>query len=210
MTAAITDAIKTIAVAEQRFNLSRAESETFFNEWQTALPELSDRQKNQLNKLRQRYLYQRSSGQLLKATGEGTVTLLLASPLLAVAGFYDPPFLVKAENSIQLRIEDSEEVLYGRIDVLVLKERLWVVLLESKKTALSAWAALPQTLAYLMANPQPDQPGFGMVTNGDDIFFIKLMQQPQPQYSLSRVFSPFISKQELYNTLQILRRLAQV
>lgn len=206
MTAAITDAIKTIAVAEQRFNLSRAENETFFTEWQTTLPELSERTKIQLDELRQRYLYQRSSGQLL----EGTVTLLLASSLLAAAGFYDPPFLVKAENSIQLRIEDSEEVLCGQIDVLVLKDRLWVVVLESKKTALSAWAALPQTLAYLMANPQPDQPSFGMVTNGDDIFFIKLMQQPQPQYALSRVFSPLISKQELYNTLQILRRLAQV
>lgn len=101
-------------------------------------------------------------------------------------------------------------MLYGRIDVLVLKDQLWVVVLESKKTALSVWAALPQTLAYLMANPQPDRPSFGMVTNGDDIFFVKLVQQPQPQYSLSRVFSQLISRQELYSTLQILRRLAQV
>jgi hypothetical protein len=46
-----------------------------------------------LDELRRRYLYQRSVGQLL----EGTVTLLLASPLLAIAGFYDPPFQVRAE-----------------------------------------------------------------------------------------------------------------
>lgn len=93
--------------------------------------------------------------------------------------------------------------------MLVLKDHLWVVVLESKKTALSVWAALPQTLAYLMANPQPDRPSFGMVTNSDDIFFVKLVQQPQPQYFLSRVFSPLTSKQELYSILQILRRLAQ-
>jgi hypothetical protein len=41
-----------------------------------------------LDEVRRRYAYQRSEGQLL----EGTVTLLLASPLLAIAGFYDPQY----------------------------------------------------------------------------------------------------------------------
>jgi hypothetical protein len=159
-----------------------------------------------LDELRRRYLYQRSEGQLL----EGTVTLLLASPLLTIAGFYDPPFRVRAEESVQLTLDDGEEVLQGRIDVLVLLERFWVVVLESKKTALSVWTALPQTLAYLMANPQPEQPSFGMVTNGDDIFFVKLVQHSQRHYALSRVFAPFISKQELYGALQILKRISQV
>jgi len=206
MPVAITEAIKTIAEAERRFGLSKTELSSFFSEWQTDLPDLSDSEQISLDKLRQRYLYQRSEGQLL----EGTVTLLLASPLLAVAGFYDPPFLVKAEESIQLRLDDTEEVLQGRMDVLVLKNRLWVVVLESKKTALSVWAALPQSLAYLMGNPQPHQPSFGMVTNGDDIFFIKLNQQPQPHYDLSRVFSPLTSKQELHSALKILKRIGQV
>lgn len=79
MTAAVTEAIKTAAAAEALFDLSRTESETFFTEWQTGLAEISDRQKNQLNELRDRYLYQRSSGQPLKGT-EGTVALLLAHP----------------------------------------------------------------------------------------------------------------------------------
>lgn len=206
MPVAITEAIKTIAEAERRFELSQTEVSSFFPEWQTDLPDLSDAEQISVDQLRQRYLYQRSEGQLL----EGTVTLLLASPLLAVAGFYDPPFLVKAEESIQLRLDDTEEVLQGRMDVLVLKNRFWVVVLESKKTALSVWAALPQTLAYLMANPQPQQPSFGMVTNGDDIFFIKLSQQPQPHYGLSRVFAPFTSKQELHSALKILKRIGQV
>jgi len=206
MTVAITEAIKTLAEAERRFNLSHTEEASFLTEWQADLPELADSEKEVLDKLRSRYLYQRSSGQLL----EGTVTLLLASPLLAAAGFYDPPFLIKAEETIQLVTEDAEEAFQGRMDVLVIKGQCWVVVLESKKTALSVWAALPQTLAYLMANPQPSLPSFGMVTNGDDIFFIKLQQQPNKQYALSRVFAPFTSKQELYSALQILKQIGSV
>lgn len=206
MSVAITEAITTLAEAERRFNLSRTEDEAFFSEWQTSLPELSMPEQRALDELRRRYLYQRSEGQLL----EGTVTLLLASPLLTIAGFYETPFRVRAEESVQLTLDDGEEVLQGRIDVLVLLERFWVVVLESKKTALSVWAALPQTLAYLMANPQPDRPSFGMVTNGNDIFFVNLVQHSLRRYALSRVFAPFISKQELYGALQILKRISQV
>ena len=205
MASAITEAVKTLADAEQRFELLRTEDDAFFFEWQTDLPELSAAETAELDVMRQRYLYQRSEGQLL----EGTVTLLMASPLLSIAGFYDPPFLVKAEESIQIQIADSEEVLQGRIDVLVFKGGFWVVVLESKKTALSVWAALPQTLAYLMANPNADKPSFGMVTNGDDIFFVKLSQQPQRLYSLSRVFAPFTSKYELQAALKVLKQISQ-
>lgn len=204
MTIAVTEAIKTIAEAENLFDLSRTEEEAFFFEWQTGLSKLSSTEQANLNELRERYIYQRSEGQLL----EGTVTLLLASPLLAIAGFYNPPFRVRAEESVQLVLKDSEETLQGRIDVLVLKNRLWVVVLESKKTALSAWAALPQALAYLMANPQPELASFGMVTNGDDIIFVKL--SAQRQYALSRAFSPLASKQELYSVLKILKRIGEI
>lgn len=206
MSIAITEAITTIAEAERQFQLSRTEDEAFFLEWQTSLPEISDAERSTLDEARRRYLYQRSQGQLL----EGTVTLLLASPLLAIAGFYDPPFRVRTEASVQLTLEDGEEVLQGRIDVLVLLNQFWVVVLESKKTALSVWTALPQTLAYLMANPRPEQPSFGMVTNGDEILFVKLVQREQRLYGLSRVFAPFSSSQELCNALQILKQIGRV
>jgi len=206
MSTAITEAITTLAEAERRFELNRTEDEQFFSEWRTGLPDLTDAERIGLNELRRRYLYQRSENHLL----EGTVMLLLASPLLAIAGFYDPPFKVRAEESVQITLDDGEEVLQGRIDVLVLQHHLWVVILESKKTALSVWSALPQTLAYLMANPRIEQPSFGMMTNGDDILFVKLTQINHRQYDLSRVFAPFISNQELYSVLQILKRMSQV
>ena len=97
--------------------------------------------------------------------------LFLGSPL---AGFYDPPFRIKAESSVALVLNDGEDILRGRIDVLVLQDQLWVMVLESKKTTLSVWSAVPQALD-LMANPNPHQPLFGMVTNGDDILFIYLL-----------------------------------
>jgi len=102
MSSAITDVITTIALAETRFNLSLTEDRAFFPEWQSDLLSLSSHEKKSLDELRQRYLYQRSAGQLL----EGTVTLLLVSPLLAIAGFYDPPFRVRAEESVSLTVDD--------------------------------------------------------------------------------------------------------
>lgn len=200
-TKAITEIITTLREAERKFKLTRRENEQFFPEWRSNFPELSQEEKAALNQLRQRYLYQRVENQLL----EGTVMLLLVSPLLAIAGLYDPPFKIRAEESVQIILDDGEEILQGRIDVLVLQNRLWVVVIESKKTAISIWSALPQTLAYLMANPQPEQPSFAMMTNGDDIVFVKLQQRQERKYDVSRIFTPFLSNQELYHVLQVLK-----
>jgi hypothetical protein len=205
MSVAVTEAITTLAEAEAeaRFQLSRTEDEQFFLEWQTDLPPLSEAEKLGLAEMRRRYLYQRSQGHLL----ESTVMLLFASPLLTLACFYDPPFRVKTEESGQLTLEDAEETLQGRLDVLVLKDQFWVVVLESKKTALSVWAALPQTLAYLTATPHPEQPSFALMTNGDESVFVKLTQVDGRRYSISRPLAALVSNQELYGVLQGLKRL---
>lgn len=207
MSVAVTEAITTLADAEKTLHLTRTEDEHFFPEWYVDLPDLTDEEKAGLIELRRRYMYQRSLGHLL----ENTVTLLFASPLLTLAGFYDPPFIVKAEESIELVIEDSEEVLQGRLDVLVLKDQFWVVVVESKKTAFSVWSALPQTLAYLMANPQLDQPRFALMTNGDNSVFVKLRhpeeQLERGQYNFSRVFSTLTSLPELQGVFQGLKQL---
>jgi hypothetical protein len=205
-TKAITEVITILADTQTRFGLVRVEEEEFFTEWYEQLPEITEAEKISLDVLRSRYLYHRSEGDLL----EGTVMLLVVSPLLALAGFYDFPFRIKAESSVELVVDDGEEILRGRIDVLVLQNQLWVIVLESKKTTLSVWSALPQALTYLMANPQPEKPVFGMVTNGDDVLFIKLTQDNTPQYDLSRVFALFTSKMELYSILQILKRIGQI
>jgi hypothetical protein len=202
---AVTEAIKSLAEAESRLNLSRAEDETFFTEWQTQLLSLSDSEQTALATVRRRLLYHRADGELL----EGAVTLLVASPLLELAGFYDPPFKMKAEAAIEIAIDDGEETLRGRIDVLILHNQLWVMVLESKKTMISTRSALPQALAYMMANPDLDKPRFGMLTNGDDVLFVKLLAQPTPQYGLSRAFSIYTVASELRSAFQVLKHLGQ-
>ncbi|KAM3114208.1 hypothetical protein [Phormidesmis sp. 146-33] len=97
---AITDAITTLAEAENQFGLRRTEDEQFFKEWIEGLPDLTDVDREVLDTLRRRYVYHCTDGDLL----EGTVSLLMASPLLAVAGFYNPPFKVKAEPTVQITL----------------------------------------------------------------------------------------------------------
>lgn len=206
---AITKAIKSLAEVESRFNLRRTEDEQFLPEWYDNLPSITNEEKASLDIIRRRYLYHLADGNLT----EGTVTLLIGSPLLEVAGFYDYPFKMRGEASIEIVFdEDDDEVetLRGRIDVLVLQNQFWVALLESKRTTISVMSALPQTLAYMMANPQPDKPVFGMITNGDSIVFVKLSQQGTPQFDVSDIFSPAPLRNRLYNVMQILKRIGQI
>jgi len=202
---AVTEAIKSLDEAESRLNLSRNEDEAFFTEWQTQLPSPSDSEQTALDTLRRRLLYHRADGELL----EGAVTLLVASPLLELAGFYDPPFKMKAEAAIEIAIDDGEETLRGRIDILILQNQLWVMVLECKKTTISTRSALPQALAYMMANPDLDKPRFGMLTNGDDVLFVKLRAQPTAEYGLSRAFSIYTVRSELRSAFQVLKHLGQ-
>jgi hypothetical protein len=205
-TAAITEAITTLQDAENLFGFIRVEDEQFFPEWYEGLSEITEAEKASVDVVRRRYLYHRAGGDLL----EGTVILLLVSPILALSGFYDPPFRIKAESSVELVLNDGQEILRGRIDVLVLQNQFWVMVLESKKTTLSVWSAVPQALADMIANPNPSKPIFGMVTNGDDILFVKVTQTNTPHYDLSKVFTPFASVRELYAVLQILKRIGQL
>ena len=204
---AITDAFKTLTEVETRFGVSRSEQADFFTEWREVLPALSAAELDRLSLLRQRLLYHRADGDLL----EGAVMLLVASPLLELAGFYDAPFKLKAEAAVEVTVDDGEEVLRGRIDALILQQDVsrnsfWVLVLEAKKTTISTRSALPQALAYMLTNTQAELPTFGMMTNGDDVLFVKLTNQPEKRYSLSRAFSLYTQPEELQAVLQVLKR----
>ena len=142
--AAIPEAVKSLTEVETRFGLQRNDEPEFFSEWQgDDLPELSVEEKAALVRMGERLAFHRGDGELLK----GAVTILVASPLLEITGFCDPSFNMQAEASVELSLDDGEEVLRGRIDVLILQGLLWVLVVESKKTAISARSALPQALA---------------------------------------------------------------
>ncbi|MFN5515997.1 MAG: type I restriction enzyme HsdR N-terminal domain-containing protein [Cyanobacteriota bacterium] len=201
---AVTEAVKSLAQAESRFGLRPAPEEAFFSEWRGNLPELTGAELTHLQRLRERLLYHRAGGDLL----EGSVMLLAASPLLELAGLYDPPFRMRAEAAIEVTVDDGEEVLRGRIDVLILQGQLWALVVESKKTTIPTRSALPQALAYLLASPQSERPLFGLLINGDDVLFVKLTQQPERLYGLSRAFSLYTLASEWREVLRVLKKLA--
>jgi hypothetical protein len=203
-TLAVTDTVTTLNQAEAQFKLQRITDPQFFPEWIDALPELTEQEQQTLNRIKTTYLYQRADGPL----AEGAINLLLTSPLLYLAGLCDPPFKIRAEVSVKIDIPDGDTTLQGRIDTLVLQNRLWVVVVESKWTTFPCLDAIPQALAYMMANPNPDLPSFGLVTNGDQFIFVKSIKTPLPQYDLSDDFS-LVSRRrnELSDVLRILKRL---
>ncbi len=202
---AVTKSSVSLAEVEDRFSLSRTEDTSFFAEWQEQGTQLSSNDTDSLDIIYKRLQYHRADGELL----EGAVTLLVASPLLELAGFYDPPFKLKPEASVEIVIDDGEEILRGRIDALILQNRLWVLVLEAKKTTIPLRSALPQLLTYLMANPQPDRTLFGMITNGDEVLFVKLLQQPSAQYDLSRSFSLYTVSSEIRSVFKVMKAIKE-
>lgn len=198
---AITDYIDSLAEAETRFGLSYNDEPSFFTEWSSDLPELTKSEKERLDLIKQRYLYHRQYGHLL----EGVVNFIVIAPLLELAGFYDPPFRLRSEVSVRLEIEDRDKKVYqGRIDSLIIQENLWIILVEAKRTSFSIEVALPQALAYMSANPQPQEASFGLVSNGAYSMFVKL---DRSQYSFLQDFSLNRQQNELYDVLRILNRL---
>jgi hypothetical protein len=198
--------LKTFNQLQTQFNLQRSTDDQFFTEWLNADAELTEKEQQTLDAIQQKYFYQLSDNQL----GEETIKLIVLSPLLDLAGFFEPHFRFKTETTVQITVESDDVIYRGRIDALVLQEKLWIVAIESKETSFSLELALPQTLAYMLANPNPETPVFGMVTNGGNFIFVKLQMQEFPQYELSNVFSVLPRRNQLYDVLQILKHLGRM
>ena len=195
-----------IAYLEEKFSLQQTDNEAFFSEWWENLPEISDLEKQYLDRVKSHFL------RLVKhpPLSEATVKLVVLSPLLSLAGFYDEPFFIRSESSIEITVEDEETIIKGRIDVLVIQQQLWLLVIESKRTAFSLAEAIPQALTYMLANPDPDYPVYSLVINGEDFQFIKLMQKDQARYALSDKFTLYRRENELYQVFQILKKLGQI
>ena len=195
-----------IAYLEARFSLEQSDNAAFFPEWWENLPEISDLEKQYLDKVKLHFL------RLVKypPLSEETVKLVVLSPLLSLAGFYDEPFLIRSESSIEVAVENEDEVIRGKIDVLVIQQQLWLLVIESKKPTFSLLEAIPQALTYMLANPHPTKPLFGLVMNGSDFIFIKFSQINQAQYALSDQFTLLKRENELYQVFRILKKLGQI
>jgi hypothetical protein len=188
----------------KKFKLRRSEDEQFFQEWQGELPELTDGERQRLDRVKESYL-----NLTMRPMLEDMVKMVVLSPLLDLAGFYLPPFYSQSEESVEIVEQDEEVVIRGKIDVLVLQDRFWVIVIESKRPGLSLEPGIPQALAYMLASPQPEKPLFGLITNGSNFIFLKMIQQEVPLYGLSDEFT-LRRGNDSYTVLGILKRLSQL
>jgi hypothetical protein len=191
---------------EEKFQLQEVNNETFFPEWLENLPEITDLEKQYLNNIKASFLRLLKYPPLL----ENAVKMVLLSPLLNLAGFFTEPFFVRTEESIEICLEDAAEIIRGRIDILVIQSQFWLLVIESKRSSFSLSDYIPQALTYMLTNPNPEKSSFGLVTNGSNFIFLKLTQVNQPKYALYDEFSLFKRENQLYQILQIFKKISQV
>ena len=205
--------VQTIAISEkttlkylrEHFGLERTNEAGFFQEWQSQQSVLSDAETTALERIRTRYFHQLDEGMML----ENGVKMMIVSPLLELAGFYDPPFRSRFEPPVNVAIDTGEEILNGRIDALVVQDQLWVWVLEAKRTTFSLSLGIPQALAYMLANPIKTQPTYGLLCSGESFLFLKLQLQPTSLYGLSQHFN-ILNQGDLAVVLQGLKNIGQL
>jgi len=204
---AVSKELISMGAVQERFSLDYTTSDRFFTEWFENLPALDDAERKKLADLQNRFYEHRNRGPL----PEGTVDRLIVSPLLDLAGLYDTKFTIRTEALVEILLGERDELIQGRIDTLILQEQFWLLVLEAKSTTLALSVAIPQALTYMLANPHIDQPVFGLVTNGDDFRYIKLLKSSltNPIFDLSDIFCllpPQPSKTD--QILQILKQIS--
>ena len=192
---------------ERDFQLQRNDDRDFFREWRQELVNLSQRDRDALKRITE--FYKNISRK--SVVSENIVKMAILSPLLDLAGFYSSQFAIADEESITVSAIDGETIYRGRIDILVIQQSLWILVIESKSSSFSLHKALPQALAYMLASPNPAKTTFGLITNGSEYRFVKLDATGNaPIYATSSLFSIFPPDDDLPTVLQILRRLAQI
>lgn len=196
----------TLKTLKDQFGLQLRQDEQFFPEWRSTDLSLSETEEEILGRVKENFLALMDDPPLL----ENSVKMVVLAPLLDLAGFYRQPFRIETEPSVTLEMEDEGMVIQGRIDVLVQKHRLWLLVIESKRSDFAVSRAIPQALAYMLGNPNLTSPTFGMITNGNEFLFLKATHNPVAQYANSRLFSLLNPEHELRSVLQILKQLGQM
>ncbi|NEO01273.1 MAG: type I restriction endonuclease subunit R, partial [Moorea sp. SIO3I7] len=75
---------------QEHFKLQLTTDHQFFREWQDNLPSLTDQEKRSLERVRSNYFNLVNRRPLL----EEAVKMVVLSPLLDLAGFFQPPFSI--------------------------------------------------------------------------------------------------------------------
>ncbi|MDY7008152.1 MAG: restriction endonuclease subunit R [Cyanobacteriota bacterium] len=188
------------------FGLQLVRNEQFFREWQDDLPEITDGEKELLNQVQSGYFNLLQNPPFL----EDIVRMAIVDPILFIGKFFLYPYHIRSEKSINLELADKDVIIKGRIDTLVMKEQLWVMVIESKRAEFSIEAGLAQLLTYLLASPHSEHPNYGLIVTGGSFIFVKLVKTENPQYATSKMFAIRNPGNELFDVLCILKRFSQI
>ncbi len=187
------------------FGLQLIQDKAAFPEWDEQLPDISNQEQQQLDQIKDGYLNQLQSPPLL----EKTIQMIVVSPLLFLAGLYLPPFHIHAEKSIEITSDDEGTIIRGSLDLLLIRDGFWAMVIESKQAFFSIEAGLAQLLSYMLAHPNPENPCYGLIASGSDFIFIKLIQTASgPRYCTSDQLGMRRSG-DIYQVFRILKRLTQ-
>ncbi|MEO1765536.1 MAG: type I restriction endonuclease subunit R, partial [Cyanobacteria bacterium J06629_18] len=119
------------------------------------------------------------------------------------------PFEIETETSVEIVAEEEGVKLKGNIDVLVVQHNFWILVIESKSTKFDVMVALPQALAYMINSPNLEKPTFGLLLNGREFVFVKLVKQEEIKYARSYALS--IEKDdEFEQVLTVLKRVGEL
>ncbi len=190
---------------EEKFGLELVINTDFFTEWIENLPLINDVEKSSLERVKSNYFNLTKH----RSMSEEAVKMVVLSPLLDLAGFYQPPFEIETEPSTRISAVDESIIVKGNIDILVINKKLWVLVIESKSTKFDVITALPQALAYMLDTPNVEYPTFGLLVNGREFVFVKLVRQEKPKYARSYALS-IERDTELQQVLSVLKRIGQL
>ncbi len=147
---------------------------------------------------------------------EGLVKFLTIAPLMRSAGFYDVPIRLTMEDSIAIAVEDEDKKITGRMDILAINSPqnttappFWVLVIETKNSAIDVGEGLPQLLTYAFKSLEEQPSVWGMVANGQRYQFVYLRREQQKTYQLMPLLN-LNESQDAIELLQVLKAICQL
>jgi hypothetical protein len=197
----------TLRDLKEEFQLQISGDAEFFLEWQRDLPVLSEFDYQRFDRIYAIYENFEEDSVLTEK-----LMMTIVSPLLDLADCLLPPFRFTAQNQIEISVKDDKLVYRGKSNLLVLQDQMWLLVVESKRQALSLSVGIPQVLLYMLSHQikQPKiTPLYGMVTNGSNFVFLKMMQMDgTPVYAKSKEFV-LEERDDRTQILQILKQMGR-
>lgn len=152
-----------------------------------SLEPLTEFEQEDLSRIRNDFRRYLKAGKI----SEGMVKFFTIAPLMRLAGFYDIPIRLTMEDVVGIAVEDEDKVIKGRMDILAvnqaeatIKPPFWVLVIETKNSAIDVFEGLPQLLTYAFKSLEHQQSVWGLVTNGLRYQFVFLNQGNPSNYQL--------------------------